>query len=234
MVEEPTPLRGRTYIGDNMGLNAHERMQEIAQDIGGLEALRFKLKSYGFKEWETLTFYPVVAYFPRYMDAPDVLGIAIRNGFSFKIVFGCIISNHDALNDWFRYVCLHDNYDHMTEALLDHHKALIATEVDLSDAERIGWESVIQEVIDGIRPTKFDVDDDDFLIDDEVNITFGVSPNRSDSPDIIGILDALKEFTTKNPKRFIRFVEQAPDMMTYTIEVKEDADFEDSFKEEWA
>lgn len=234
MVAKPTTLRGRTFIGVDMGLNALKRMREIAKTVGGLEALRMKMKQFGYEDWDTLTFYPIVAYFPRYMVQPDVLGIAIRNGFSFKVIFGCITTDYQELNEWFRYVCLHDNYDHMTEALLDHHKAMIATEVDWADAELMGWDMVLQEVIDGIRPTKFDVDDDDFLVEDEVNITFGVSPNRSDSPDIIGILDALREFTSKNPKRFIRFVEQAPDVLTYTIDVEEDADFDDSFKENWA
>ena len=89
----------------------------------------------------------------------------------------------------------------------------------------------MEEVIDGIRPTKYDVDDDDFLIADEVmNITFGLPSNLSDSSDIISILDALRDLTSKNPKKLIRFIENEDELS----EVIYDSDeFSDDFKSKW-
>ena len=214
-----------------MGMNISDRMEKIAQSAGGLIGLRLELKRLGYQNWDSLELYPVVAFFPKYMADPDVLGIAIRNGYSFRIILGRVKSDYQGLNDWFKYVSLHDTYNSLTEALLDHHKALIATEVDMADAVLIGWEKIVEEVIDGIRPTKYDVDDDDFLIADEVmNITFGLPSNLSDSSDIISILDALRDLTSKNPKKLIRFIENEDELSEVIYESDE---FSDDFKSKW-
>jgi hypothetical protein len=122
----------------------------------------------------------------------------------------------------------------LTEALLDHNKALIATEVDFKDSKNMTWEEILEEVHDGVRRTKYDVDDDDFLSSENMNITFGVSPDFTDSSDIVSFLDALKDFTTMNPKRFVKFIEQQEVEKVAEIKFVEDLDWTDEFVNEWA
>ena len=48
------------------------------------------------------------------------------------------------------------NYDTEAEALLDHHRALIAIKRDIKEANKIGWEALLSEVIYGLRATRYD------------------------------------------------------------------------------
>jgi hypothetical protein len=217
-----------------MGLNADQRMKDILRPVGGVKGLRLKLMEHGYSDWRDAKFYPVVAYFPKYMDSSDVVGVAVRRGYSFKIVYGCVMTDFEGVNDWFKYVSLHDDYNSLTEALLDHNKALIATEVDYKDSLTMSWEEILEEVHDGVRRTKYDVDDDDFLHSETMNITFGVSPDFSDSSDIVSFLDALKDFTTMNPNRFVKFIEQQEVEKVAEIKFVEDLDWSDEFLSEWA
>jgi len=156
-----------------MKLNARAKMDEIAKQIGGYDKLREEMKMAGYMDWKTAQFYPIIAWFPDYMDNADVVGIAVRNGYSFTILYGRTITPHDKVNSWYEYVSLHDNYESITEALLDHHKAIIATEIDYAEND-LGrsWEEIIQGVIDGVRATKYDINDDDFLINSIDSINF--------------------------------------------------------------
>ncbi len=219
-----------------MGLNANQRMSEILRPLGGEEGLRKKLRTHGYSNWNTISFYPIIGYFPKYMDSCDVVGVAVRSNYSFKIVYGCITTDYQGVNEWYSYVSLHDDYNSLTEALLDHHKAMIATEVDMQDAKLRSWESILEEVHDGVRRTKYDVDDDDFLLTDSMNITFGVSSDFTDSSDILSFLEALKDFSAMNPNRFIKFVEQGEELEE-ELEIKFDEDnkdWNDDFINEWS
>lgn len=234
MCPKPQSLIHKTILGVNMGLNANERMEDILRPVGGEKGLRLRLMEYGYSDWNEIKFYPVVAYFPKHMDSSDVVGVAVRKGYSFKLIYGCIQTDFEGVNEWYRYVSLHDDYNSLTEALLDHNKALIATEVDFKDSKNMTWEEILEEVHDGVRRTKYDVDDDDFLSSENMNITFGVSPDFTDSSDIVSFLDALKDFTTMNPKRFVKFIEQQEVEKVAEIKFVEDLDWTDEFVNEWA
>ena len=101
-----------------MKLNVRAKMDEIAEQIGGYEQLREEMKMAGYMDWKTAQFYPIVAWFPDYMDYADVVGIAVRNGYSFKILYGRTITPHDKVNSWYDYVSLHDNYESITQLRL--------------------------------------------------------------------------------------------------------------------
>tara|TARA_R110001632_G_scaffold172535_2_gene291903 strand:- start:18 stop:713 length:696 start_codon:yes stop_codon:yes gene_type:complete len=215
-----------------MGLDARQKLNAIADEVGGFEELREKLRLSGILDWETAEFYPIISWFPDYMDEPDVIGIAVRNGYSFFILYGRTNTPHDRVNSWYDYVSMYDEYESITEALLDHHKAIIATEVDYAD-NRSGksWTAIVQEVIDGIRPTKFDINDDDFLLNSIDSINFSDTEHWLSEHESFRVLfNALKNLgldlntnTTGMPI----------DTEEITIEMSEDY-FDDDFRDKWA
>jgi hypothetical protein len=213
-----------------MEFDAKERLDEIAEEMGGESILREQMRLAGYRNWSSATLYPVVAWFPQYMDEPDVVGIAVRNGFSFNLVYGCRKTPNDGLNEWYAYVSLHDNYESLTEALLDHHKALIATEVDMADAFESTWLEIGEEVIAGLRPTKYNVDDDDFLMMEEY--VYDVPLSDTHSLDMFkSLIETLKklgvggEYTNTLSESHIG----EGDIM-----ISQHSEFSDSFKDEWA
>ncbi len=216
----------------NMGFDAKLRMNLIAEQVGGYDKLREDMRVGGFMEWQTASFYPIIAWFPKHMKSPDVLGIAVRNGYSFTILYGRTITPYDGINEWYGYVSLYDTYDSITEALLDHHKAVIATEVDFAE-HKLGksWESVLQEVIDGVRPTKFNINDDDFLVEslDALNFTDAGSW-MSEHESFRVLFDALKTLGLSDNLSSSMFEGSRKE---YIIEMS-DATFDEDFQSEWA
>ncbi len=211
-----------------MEFDARERMDEIAEDMGGEPLLREQMRMAGYRDWETAMFYPVIAWFPQYMNEPDVLGIAVRNGFSFNVLFGCVNTPHQELNEWYSYVSLHDNYESVTEALLDHHKAFIATEVDMADAYASSWRELGEEVIAGIRPTKFNINDDDFLQD---SFIFDIPAIEQSSLDLFQtLMDSLRNLGIGSEISIHGFT-NSPDVEE--IIVSQSSDFSEEFKDEW-
>jgi len=213
-----------------MEFNARERLSEIAEEIGGESVLREQMRDSGYKNWSTATFYPVVAWFPQYMTEPDILGIAVRDGFSFKVLYGCLTTPHEGIDEWFKYVSLHDEYVSITEALLDHHKAFIATESDMEDVEESSWAEMGEEVIQGLRPTKFDVHDDDFLIQGEYVFNFPLGDN-STLDALKTLLDSIKELGIGqglSTNEFSRYGGESEIVASTSEEYSED------FKNDWA
>jgi len=216
-----------------MGLDAEERLAEITTELGGVDVLRGQMRDIGYGDWETARFYPIVAWFPPYMDAPDVLGIAIRDGFSFNILFGCLQTPHDRLNDWYAYVSLHSDYKSVTEALLDHHKALIATEGDMKDATSLSWKYVVEEVIDGLRPTKFNVNDDDFLLINRGIISFSSESNVSEfNEHLSNLLNALQDIDFDISLRNIIPLENTHNKDSSEVDITQEG-FSEDFKSDW-
>lgn len=214
-----------------MKLNARAKMDEIAKQIGGYDKLREEMKMAGYMDWKTAQFYPIIAWFPNYMDNADVVGIAVRNGYSFTILYGRTITPHDKVNSWYEYVSLHDNYESITEALLDHHKAIIATEVDYAEIDKgITWKEIVQAVIDGVKPTKYDINDDDFLINSIDSLNFTEAESWLSEHESFKVLfNALKnlgvgEINTSG----IRFHQESEN-----INISEDS-FDEEFQNEWA
>ena len=216
-----------------MKFDARAKMDEIAQQIGGYPQLRMEMRNAGFMEWNTAKFYPVVAWFPEYMDEPDVVGIAIRHGYSFSILYGRTITPHEKVNKWFDYVSLHDNYNSITEALLDHHKAIIATEIDFAEIDNgKTWTDLVQEVIDGIRPTKYDINDDDFLIDSIDVINFSDAETWLSEHESFRVLfNALKNLGVGdiNSSSFESSKSEEKDLVLFSGDK-----FDEEFQNEWA
>ena len=206
-------------------------MDEIAEQIGGYDKLREEMKMAGYKDWKTAEFYPIVAWFPDYMDDADVVGIAVRNGYSFTILYGRTNTPHDKVNSWYEYVSLHDNYESITEALLDHHKAIIATEVDYAEIDNgITWKDIVQSVIDGVKPTKYDINDDDFLINSIDSLNFTEAESWLSEHESFKVLfNALKNLGVGelNTSGISSQEESA------IINISEDS-FDDEFQNEWA
>ena len=214
-----------------MKLNARAKMDEIAEQIGGYDKLREEMKMSGYMDWKNAQFYPIIAWFPDYMDDADVVGIAVRNGYSFTILYGRTITPHDKVNSWYEYVSLHDNYESITEALLDHHKAIIATEVDYAEIDNgITWKDIVQSVIDGVKPTKYDINDDDFLINSIDSLNFTEAESWLSEHESFKVLfNALKNLGVGelNTSGISSQEESA------IINISEDS-FDDEFQNEWA
>jgi len=130
---------------------------EMMENCGGEDLLRYLLKEDGMINWETIPLYPIVAYSPPHMDGAILIGIAYWDGIQFNILHSeCEFEDHPTFDKWVKYLMeMGTNYENEAEALLDHNRAIIAVKRDMKEANKIGWEALLSEVIYGIRPTRY-------------------------------------------------------------------------------
>ena len=131
---------------------------EMMKNCGGEDLLRYLLKEDGMINWETISLHPIIAYSPSHMDEAILIGIAYWDGVQFNILHSEYeFEDHLIFDNWVKYLMeMGNNYENEAEALLDHHRAIIAIKRDIQEANKIGWKSLISEVIYGIRPTRYE------------------------------------------------------------------------------
>jgi len=131
---------------------------EMMKNCGGEDLLRYLLKDDGMINWETIPLHPIIAYSPSHMDTAILIGIAYWDGIQFNILHSEYeFEDHLIFDNWVKYLMeMGNNYENEAEALLDHHRAIIAIKRDIQEANKIGWESLISEVIYGIRSTRYE------------------------------------------------------------------------------
>lgn len=131
---------------------------EMMENCGGEDLLRYLLKEDGMINWETISLYPIVAYSPPHMDEAILIGIAYWDGVHFNILHSEYeFEDHPIFDNWVKYLMeMGINYKNEAEALLDHHRAIIVIKRDIKEANKIGWEALLSEVIYGIRPTRYE------------------------------------------------------------------------------
>ncbi len=192
-------------------------MEKIMDACGGEDLLRYLIKEDGVINWDSITINPIVAYSPRHMDRAIMVGCAYRHGNSFHILHSAYdFTEHPKFERWVNYLMeMDETYEMPAEALLDHNRAIIATEMDIDDAQMTSWEDIVKEVIDGERPNRYDSTSSSPLFDSE-----------HDMADVL--FDAL--FGLKN---FIELITQETDV-TLEVETSDIEDFNMDWQEEWS
>ena len=112
---------------------------EMMENCGGEDLLRYLLKEDGMINWETISLYPIVAYSPPHMDEAILIGIAYWDGVHFNILHSEYeFEDHPIFDNWVKYLMeMGINYKNEAEALLDHHRAIIAIKRDIKEANKI-------------------------------------------------------------------------------------------------
>ena len=169
--------------------------------------IRWLLKDDGWETWDTLPLRPVVAWNPSKLNTPIIVGIAVEGElFASKWEF----PEYLEFQEWVDYLMEMDNYNSPVEALLDHKMALIPTEEDIMAADIMGWQSVMEEVIEGSQEnTNTSVIDDDSI--DEISTFFGLLDS------VMGSFGFMPSYNSR----------------VFKVETAEDAKFSKNFQNKW-
>ena len=202
--------------------NLEEEMVEVLDSCGGEDLLRWLLKDDGIDNWETIELYPIIAYSPSHLDRPIVIGITHMMGDNYRIIhMEYDYSKYPAFERYLNYLLTMGDYEDPIEALLDHKRAILVDDEDINDANLIGWDLVLEQVIDGARDNKEDrVVDFDFydnLIEQIIH---------KDSDLFMNFVSSLDELIMK--------IMNIDNSKSNIIQVNDADEFDDSFKEDWA
>ena len=173
-------------------------------------------KDDGVVNWEKLPINPIVAYSPTHMENAIVIGLAYRHNGKFHIIHSEYeFPKYEKFNEWIEYLMeMDESYDMPAEAVLDHHRAIVATEMDIDDAHMISWEEIIKEVIDGERPTRFSEEAQNPIYDSEY-----------DMAEVL--FDALFGL-----KQFIEMIIDDEEIVL-EAEITDADDFDEGWKQDW-
>ena len=126
------------------------------ESVGGEDLLRWLMRDEGMVNWDVAPLYPIVAYEPKYLTKPIVIGVATKTFDRWDIMAQEWDFEH--LHDFQKYVDYlmeMGGYESPLEALLDHNRAIILNEIDLLDAKERGLIILMTEVVNGVRIDEF-------------------------------------------------------------------------------
>ena len=198
-------------------MDIKKEMVKVMDSCGGEDLLRYLMKDDGVINWDKLPINPIVAYSPVHLDKAIIIGLAYRHNGKFHIIHSEYeFLNHGKFNEWVEYLMeMDERYENPSQAVLDHRRAIIATEMDIDDAEICSWEEIIREVIDGNRPTRYGDKSYSSAFDSEY-----------DMADVL--FDALFGL-----QQFIEMI-MVDDSVELEAEIEDSDDFDEEWKNEWA
>ena len=207
------------------GFKVYNELNKFIELCGGEDTIRWIAKCTGSKNWKTTKIHPIIAWNDEYIESPLIVGIAIRVKDNYQIIAS--IENFKNINfkEWINEISDGKNYFDIATGLLDNNNAIIASETDIIDGEVLGWNHVINQVIEGIRSNGFN------KIENENNITeFDMDLKEFD--ELVDYFEVGNLFNN-----FIKLLEdslQKSDIsLSYNLE-DEDIGFGEQFKEDWA
>mgnify|MGYP003645060623 CR=1 FL=1 len=199
-------------------------LNKFLDSCGGEDLIRWLLKDDGYRNWQSMSLMPIVAWSPPHMAEPLVVGVAVKGELDEEpniLVSTQEFPKNKEFNSWVQYLMERGEYVEPAEALLDHNRALIASEVDIMDAEMIGWKVVLQEVIDCERDNGVDglrtPDEFDEEMIEEFTLLGGMIEFMMDT---LGLGEEYRDFADSLEE-------------VYTIQTEYSEDYSDAFKNEW-
>jgi hypothetical protein len=129
----------------------YAELNKFIELCGGEDTIRWIAKCTGSENWETTKIHPIIAWNDKYIESPLIVGIAIRVNDKYQIIAS--IENFKNINfkEWIGEISNNEKYFDIASGLLDNNNAIIASEMDIIDGEILGWNYVINQVIDGNR-----------------------------------------------------------------------------------
>tara|TARA_Y100000310_G_scaffold339555_1_gene432573 strand:- start:4116 stop:4739 length:624 start_codon:yes stop_codon:yes gene_type:complete len=132
--------------------NLKTEMANLFDSCGGEDLVRWLLKDDGVIDWDTIKLYPIIAYSPKHLDNPIAIGFTHKVEGDFRIVHAEFdFDSKPIFQEYVKYLLEMGNYKEPIEALIDHKRALIADDNDILDGELLGWKTIMNQVIKGIR-----------------------------------------------------------------------------------
>ena len=121
---------------------------EILENLGGESEIREMAREQGFLGWKQGIIQPIIGFDERWMDKAEIVGLGI-------IVPSAILCMSRDLEDFDRADIVPEDYlanhDSLSELLLQEGKALLALDVDIVEAEELGWIELISQVKENER-----------------------------------------------------------------------------------
>jgi len=198
-------------------------MENLFDSCGGEDLVRWLLKDDGVVNWKTIKIYPIIAYSPKHMDNPIAIGFTHKVEDKFRIIHAEFnFDSQPAFQDYIKYLLDMGNYKEPIEALIDHKRALIADDNDILDGELLGWKTIMNQVIKGIRDNnEHKLIEVDFY---DINEQMMVNSEEEVFSHLINFFDKLfmQMMSNNNPNIKIGYLDVSLD------------DFDADFKEEWA
>jgi hypothetical protein len=129
----------------------YHELEKFIEHCGGEETVRWIARKVGSKNWETTKIHPIVAWNEKYTESPVIIGIAIRVKKTYQIIASVQKSEKVDYNNWIKSISGDEIYFDVASALLNNKNAIIASETDIIDGEILGWQHVINQVMENKR-----------------------------------------------------------------------------------
>ena len=129
----------------------YHELEKFIEHCGGEETVRWIARKVGSKNWETTKIHPIVAWNEKYTESPVIIGIAIRVKKTYQIIASVQKSENVDYNNWIKSISGDEIYFDVASALLNNKNAIIASETDIIDGEILGWQHVINQVMENKR-----------------------------------------------------------------------------------
>ena len=197
-------------------MEVEKALHDMMNNCGGEDLLRYLIKEDGYNNWKTVKLLPIVAYSPSHLDNAIVCGIAYWNGIGYNILHSEFEYESEIFQDWVDYLMEMGEYQTTSEALLDHHRAIIANDIVIKQAENTSWEEVISQVIYGTLSNNFY----------KATNTTNLSPQFDFLNSLMDALFDIDKNITNERKNYYKKMQFVP--------VKKKSGFSKDFQDEWA
>lgn len=137
-------------------MEIEKEMKLFMDNCGGEDLIRYLIKEDGILNWQSIELNPIITYSPKHMENAKIAGIAYWNGINYNIIVSEQDFNNSSFEEWVNYLMEMGEYDSISHALLDHHKAIIVSSKEMAESEEKTWEEIVSEVIYGTRSNNFE------------------------------------------------------------------------------
>ena len=193
-------------------MDINKDFEELLNDCGGEDLIRYLLKEDGVHNWETVELHPIVVYSPSHMDSAEIGGICYWNGGGFSIVHSECLYESDNLNLWIESIMNKENFEYEVEAFFHMNRAIVATPQVIDYSESKTWERIVLEVMYGYRSNNFNI-----------------SISNNTKFDGMSSVDSIANFFD-----ILLDVKENLSSMKRGASLKNGPDFSEDFKHQWA
>ena len=194
-------------------MNIKKDFEELLNDCGGEDLIRYLLQDDGVSDWETVVLHPIVVYSPSHMDSAEIGGICYWDGVGFSIIHSESLYESDNLNLWIESVMEKENYEYEVEVFFHMNRAIVATPQVIDYSMNKSWERIVLEVMYGYRSSNYNIN---------------ISATPSSFGDFTSV-DSIANFFD-----ILLDVKENLSSMRVSKSVKNGPEFSDKFKEQWA
>ena len=203
--------------------NLRNEMDNLFDSCGGEDLVRWLLKDDGVIDWQTIELYPIVAYSPNHLDDPIAIGFTHKVEGDFRIVHAEFdFESRPKFQKYVSYLLKMGGYNEPMEALMDHNRILIADDEDIMDGELLGWKSIMNQVLEGVRNNN----QKKLMEVDYYDIKEQMLTNSEE--------EIFNHFIDLFDKLFMQIVENTKSTPTIDYSNPTSTTYDEDFKEKWA